>query len=26
VKEAFPGATIAAIADKGEVPDDEIPF
>ena len=26
VKEAFPGATIAAIADKGEALDDEIPF
>ncbi len=26
VKEAFPGATIAAITDKGEVPSDEIPF
>lgn len=26
VKEAFPGATIAAIVDKGEVLDDEIPF
>ena len=26
VKEAFPGATIAAVTDKGEVPNDEIPF